>query len=399
MRVCLVSQAYPPETGGGGISTQTHAKAHGLASLGHEVHVISHSTDAERHKYWDEQVRVTRIPGFDAGLTIQTEPVRWLTYSTQVAVEVASLNAEHPLDVVDFPEYGAEGYVHSLNQVEWGHIPTVVHLHGPLVMLAHTVGWPEVDSDLYRVGTEMEGACVRKADAVFSSSACSADWCARYYGLEAGDVPIIHTGVDTELFRPLDVPKDEGPTVVFVGKLVANKGVGDLVNACTRLAGEFPGLRVRMIAGRDDAAENWLREQADGAGCAGLLEFAGFVDQAELPMHLLRAHVFAAPSHYEGGPGFVYLEAMGCGLPVVACSGSGASEAVLHGETGLLVPPGDTDALAGALRQLLADVAAREAMGRRGREHVVRHASRPKCLRRLEAFYVELTNRSHPQAR
>ncbi|HJN17285.1 MAG TPA: glycosyltransferase [Armatimonadota bacterium] len=86
---------------------------------------------------------------------------------------------------------------------------------------------------------------------------------------------------------------------------------------------------------------------------------------------------------------------MGCGLPAVACSGSGASEAVLHGETGLLIPPGDIDALAAALRQLLADPAARDAMGRRARGHVVRHASRSECLRRLEAFYAELTDRSH----
>ena len=387
MRIALVSQAYPPETGGGGISTQTHAKAHGLASLGHDVHVISHSTDAERHEYWDKQVHVTRVPGFDAHLPIHTEPVGWLTYSSQVAAAIAELHAASPLDLVDFPEYGAEGYVHLLNRTEWNRIPTVLHLHGPLVMLAHTIGWPEVDSEFYRASSHMEGTCVRLADAVLSSSRCSADWCARHYGLDADEVPVIHAGIDTESFRPLDVPKDDSPTVVFVGKLVANKGVGDLVNACARLAGEFPGLRLRMIAGNDDAAEKGLREQADRAGCPGLPEFAGFVNQAQLPMHLSRAHVFAAPSHYEGGPGFVYLEAMGCGLPVVACSGSGASEAVVDGHTGMLVPPGDVDALAGALRQLLADPAARSAMGRRGREHVVRHASRPKCLRRLEAFY------------
>ena len=99
---------------------------------------------------------------------------------------------------MDFPEYGAEGYVHLLNQTEWNHIPTVIHLHGPLVMLAHTIGWPDLDSEFYRVGTEMEHTCLRLADAVFTSSRTSAEWCARQYGLDVAHVPVIHTGVDVD---------------------------------------------------------------------------------------------------------------------------------------------------------------------------------------------------------
>ena len=91
----------------------------------------------------------------------------------------------------------------------------------------------------------------------------------------------------------------------------------------------------------------------------------------ELPEHLSRAHVFAAPSLYEGGPGFVYLEAMACGLPVIACAGSGAAEVVFPGENGLLVPPGDVDALADALRQLLGDAIGRAEMGERARRYVL----------------------------
>src|SRR5262245_2104201 len=157
MRIALVSQEYPPETARGGIGTQAYAKAHGLASRGHEAHVVSHSTDMARHEYKDGAVFVTRIPGGEARLAIHTEPARWLAYSVEVAAAVAGLHARAPLDVVEFPEWGGEGYVHLLNRAEWHHVPTVVHLHGPLVMFAHTVGWPSLDSELYRVGTAMEG--------------------------------------------------------------------------------------------------------------------------------------------------------------------------------------------------------------------------------------------------
>jgi glycosyltransferase involved in cell wall biosynthesis len=387
MRIALVSQAYPPVTGGG-ISTQTYAKAHGLAALGHVVHVISHSADTDRHELWDGPVHVLRIPGLDDRLTIGTEPVRWLTHSVEVAVAVADLHMLTGLDLVDFPEYGAEGYVHLLNQTEWNYVPTVIHLHGPLVMLAHTIGWPDLDSEFYRVGTEMERTCLRLADAVFTSSRTSAEWCARQYGLDAARTPIVHTGVDTDLFRPGKGPKARRLTVIFVGKIVQNKGVDDLVEAACRVAADFPDLHVRMLGPCDDKLVTALRAKADACGHPDLLEFVGFVSRTDLPAHLSRAHIFAAPSHYEGGPGFVYLEAMACGLPVIACAGSGAAEVVFPGVNGLLVPSGDVDALATGLRQLLGDATGRAEMGDRARRYVLEEADSRVCLQRLESLYA-----------
>jgi glycogen synthase len=395
MRVALVSQEYPPETAHGGIGSQTYLKAHGLASVGHDVHVVSHSTDGRQREYVDGGVTVTRIPGGDQRLPIYTEPARWLTYSAEVAATVAQLHARAPLDIVDFPEWGAEGYVHLINRTEWNHIPTVVHLHGPLVMFAHAIGWPEIDSEFYRVGTAMESTCLRLADAVFSSSHCSADWCVRNYGLRRDPISILHTGVDLDLFQPPDVPKNSRPTIIFVGKIVRNKGVELLLDAACRLATECEGLQLRMLGRGDLSLLEELRATALARGLPELLDLPGFVDRQELPLHLSRAHVFAAPSIYEGGPGFVYLEAMACGLPVVGCSGSGASEAITPEETGLLVAPGDLGALVGALRRLLSDPAECQAMGQRALRHVQSNANSKSCLRQLEMFYSAVSSGQH----
>jgi glycosyltransferase involved in cell wall biosynthesis len=389
VRIALVSQEYPPDTAHGGIGSQTHLKAHGLAALGHEVHVVSHSTDGTRREYRDGAVRVLRIPGADARLPIHTDPVRWLSYSVEVAAAVAELHAGAPLEVIDFPEWASEGYVHLLNRTQWNHIPTVIHLHGPLVMFAHTMGWPEEDSEFYRVGTAMEGTCVRLADVVFSSSRCSAEWCARHYGLDAAKVPVLHTGVDTNRFRPGAGDKAARPTIAFVGKVAKNKGADVLVEAACRLARTFAGLRLELLGRGDPEFVAELMRRAEAAGFPDLLDLPGFVHREALPARLTRAHVFAAPSVYEGGPGFVYLEAMACGLPVVACSGSGASEVVRQGENGLLVPPGDVQSLAAALGELLADPDARETMGRRARGYVEAEADSVACLRRLERFYAD----------
>jgi glycosyltransferase involved in cell wall biosynthesis len=398
MRIALVAQEYPPETARGGIGTQTFLKAHGLAALGHEVHVVSRAVKGPRRDDADGRVRVTRVPAAADAALLHTEIADWIAYSTAVAAVVAELNAAKPFDLVEFPEWACEGWFHLVNRTEWNRVRTAIHLHGPLVMFAHTMGWPALDSEFFRTGTAMEGACLRLADAVFSSSRCSADWCAKHYGLDADRIPIWHSGVDVELFSPRDTPKAARPTIVFAGKLARNKGVHLLVEAACALAREFPGLHLSLLGRGEPGIVAELQALAKAAGCADLLDMPGFVDRAQLPEHLSRAHIFAAPSEYEGGPGFVYLEAMACGLPVIACAGSGAAEAVRHGETGLLVPPRNPTALALALRRLLGDAAQRERLGAQARRFALAEADSRQCVRKLEALYRDIIAGTGPFA-
>ena len=388
MRIALVSQAFPPETAHGGIATQTHAKAHGLAALGHQVYVISHSVDGARHAYRQGEVQVTRIPGFDAQLPLHTEPARWVAWSALVAAEVAALHARVRLDLVDFPDWGAEGYVHLLNRTPWNALCTVVHLHGPAVMLAHAIGWPEPDSTFFRTSLHMEHSCLRLADAIVSSSHCSLAWCVEHHGVDAARVPVLHAGVDTRHFRPGWAPKPACPTVVFSGRIAASKGVDTLIAAACEVARDVPDLQVRLVGRADPAFALALQRSAARAQLPELIEFTGHVERTELPRQLGAAHVYAAPSRFEGGPGFVYLEAMACGLPVVACSGSGAAEVVAEERGGLLVAPGDVAGLAAALRMLLLDEERRERMGALARAWVVAEADTRVCIARFERFYA-----------
>ena len=96
-----------------------------------------------------------------------------------------------------------------------------------------------------------------------------------------------------------------------------------------------------------------MRQRAADAGYPELIDYLGPLPRDQLAEHLAAAHVFAGPSRYEGGPGMVYLEAMACGLPVIACAGSGASEVVQAGMTGLLVTPEDVVDLTNKLETLM----------------------------------------------
>lgn len=391
MHIVLVSQEFPPDKHGG-IGSQTKAKAHALVARGHAATVITQNGRDERSELNDEGVRVIRVPGFDKRLPLYTQPAQWLMHSVRVAEELADLHTRFSVDLIDFAEWAAEGYAFFINRTPYNYVPAVVQLHGPLVMFSHTMNWPEPNSDFYRIGTHMEGTCIHLADAVYSSSRCSIEWCARYYGLVEIDVPVIHTGVDTDRFQANDAKREKRPTIVFVGKLVENKGVLDLAVAASRLIAEFPDLQVWMFGNGEPSIIERLNNVRSRFPDADFLQLKGFAQREMLPEILARAHIFAAPSIYEGGPGFVYLEAMSAGLPVIACSGSGAAEVVTHEQTGMLVSPGDVDELTTHLQALLADAPLREQMGRRARDWVMAEAESDKCLERLVGFYQSVVN-------
>jgi glycogen(starch) synthase len=256
-------------------------------------------------------------------------------------------------------------------------------------MLTAELGWPAPGSDFALAARQLEERCLRTADAIYSSSACSADWVAREYGLDRASIPVMHTGVDTRQFAPRKIERDPRPTIVFAGKVTWNKGVMPLLEAALKIAPNFEGLRLRMLGRGDEKVMTALRQRAAAEKREKLLELLGFVDRETLAAELCHADIFAAPSRYEGGPGFVYLEAMACGLPVIACQNSGAAEVVVPGENGALVPPDDVDALANALRQLLAD---RVSMGNRARGYVVRNFDTNDCVKRIETFFSHVAS-------
>jgi glycogen(starch) synthase len=393
MRIALVSREYPPETAKGGLATQTALKARALASFGHQVHVISEALDGEPRSCSTNGVQVTRIAGYHHRLVMWSPVVEWMTYSAHVAVALQELGRPVPFDIVEFPEWGCEGLVPLLNRDGTRGSAMIIQLHAPLVMLAHTLNWPPIDSEFYRVGTALEAATLRLADAVYSSSACSTDWCARHYGLRRDDVPTLHAGVDTNLFAPRAEGRAACPTIAYAGRLVWNKGVDMVVEAACRLVTEHPVLQLVLCGAGDAAMVDAIRSRAAAAGFADAIEITGQLGHEALARCLARAHAFAAPSIYEPGPGLACLEAMACGLPVVASDGSGFAEVVSHGETGFLVPPRDVDALTEALGRLLAKPADAEAMGRRARAWVIANADTQRSVRRIETFYERAVQR------
>ena len=191
-------------------------------------------------------------------------------------------------------------------------------------------------------------------------------------------------GVDLERFRPLsddEVAKARatwglppaGPLVVSISRLVPRKGMDVLISAAAALAPSFPGLTVAVAGNGRDLGR--LRGLVAATGAP--VRFLGRVDDDDLPRLYGAADVFAMACRNrwlgleQEGFGIVFLEAAAAGVAQVAGRSGGADEAVIDGETGLVVAePGDPGAVAHALRALLDDRERRERMGRAARLRV-----------------------------
>jgi glycosyltransferase involved in cell wall biosynthesis len=179
---------------------------------------------------------------------------------------------------------------------------------------------------------------------------------------------IVPCGVDTDRFGP-DGPAEErrGPRLVCVGRLVERKGVDDVVRALVHL----PGVELVIAGGPDrgrlarDPEARRLDELARELGVADRVDLRGGLPRQAIPPLMRSADAIVCAPWYEPF-GIVPLEAMACGVPVVATAVGGMIDTVVDGETGVHVQPRRPDQLARALATLIADPARRRALGANG---------------------------------
>jgi len=183
---------------------------------------------------------------------------------------------------------------------------------------------------------------------------------------------------------PGDTRVDFGPhAVVIVGRMSHSeryKGHDQLILAWPRVLAEVPDATLVMV-GRGDDVER-LHAKAAAVGVARSVHFTGFLPDAALRAVLRHAAVFAMPSRGEGF-GLVYLQAMRCGVPCLGSRDDAAADVIVDGETGLLVPQQDPEAIAGALARLLTDEAMRRRLGEAARRRFESTFTYPRFRARL----------------
>jgi len=204
----------------------------------------------------------------------------------------------------------------------------------------------------------------------------------------------VYNGIDTERFTPRE-PSSEvaqsigielgSPVVGMVGNLHPWKGFNVFVRAAAAVKASRPHARFLIVG--DGSQRAPLQQMARELNVESELAFAGA--RSDIPEMLALMSVFVLSSPAEGLPNAV-LEAMACGLPVVASNVGGVPETITNGETGFLVSPGDAAGFAEKILQLLNDPMHAKQMGEAGRRKVVEQFSCERLVKNMQALYDEI---------
>lgn len=202
---------------------------------------------------------------------------------------------------------------------------------------------------------------------------------------------IIPMGVDSGLFVPARKKSGDGTRILYVGRLIKEKGVSVLLEAVAHLPDPLRSSIFLDIVG-DGPDLKVLQQQARMLGIESRVSFAGSVPNEELPKIYQAASLFIGASDSEG-QGVVYLEAMACGVPVIATNVGGVGEIIEHGVNGYLVAPRDPEAIAKAIVELLENDSRRLQLSDKARQQVVQHYSWESVAKRFADSYREVLAR------
>lgn len=376
MRILIPTVDYPPIEGG--ISTVARETAHALAGLGHEVTVVAPFFPDMAAFDAAEPARVVRFRGYRAG---------WLRLGPFLA-RAWPLVREADLILAINVAYG--GVLARLARL-WRGTPYVVFAYAyEFLRFRHT----PVVASLYR-------SIYHRARVTVAISRFTRDNLCRF-GVADGNIATILPGAREPVTYSAEVLAalrarlgiEDGRIILSVGRFVPRKGHAHLVRAMGPILEACPNTHL-VLVGRGPCLDDCITA-ARAMGIEGFVHFPGCLPDAEVAALYQMCDVFALPTGEEGpgqveGFGLVFVEAGAYGKPVVAGRSGGVAEAVLDGETGLLTPPGDPDALARGVIRLLQDRALAQRLGAAGRARYETELNWPAFARRvLEAAGLQL---------
>ncbi len=358
MRLLVLTQDFPPRVGG--IETYSWELARRWAREVEHLVVLAPSHP--------ESARIDRAAPFTVVRTRVPDDL----LSLAGGLPASAVVARHRIDTAFLAQWQPGGGVLALRRA--GALRRVgIAAHGREILLRPFGGVAQAAMDALR------RKVLAGADALIPVSRYTAGLIRRQ-GVEHPRVFVVGNGTDPERFSPGDGGEfrrrhglGEGPLVVTIGRLVPRKGIDDVLRALPSVVARAPGTIYAVIGGGPDQGR--LEGLARSLGVAERVRFLGKVSDAEVVEGFRAADVFVTASRDDEpdveGFGLVFLEAGACGRPVVGTRAGGIPDAIVDGETGLLVPQGDPAALGAALGRVLTDAELAGRLGAAGRQRVL----------------------------
>jgi glycosyltransferase involved in cell wall biosynthesis len=388
LRIALLAYRGKPHVGGQGVYVRHLSKA--LVDLGHHVEVLG----GQPYPHLDPRIPLVELPSLD--IYNDHFPMRmpgiWELKTWQDYVEVASFSAGQ------FPEplaFSLRAWSHlrkrtrefdlvhdnqslgyGLLGIERAGLPVLATIHHPITVdrrleIEHASGWYlRLTLRRWYSFTKMQTRVAARLRRVVTVSESSFHDIVADHEVDPDRMAVVPVGVDVDLFRPLpDVAPVPGRLITTASADVTMKGLRYLLEGLAKVRTERDDAHLVVIGRRKPGGQ--ADKTITRLGLEDSVEFVtGVPDQRIIELYA-EAELAVVPSLYEGFS-LPAIEAMACGTPLVATSGGALPEVVgPDGQTALVVPPGDSEALAAKLRWALGQPGLRRTVGAAGRQRVV----------------------------
>lgn len=391
MRILHMTTEFPPVVFGG-LGTAVGGLVHALARAGDELGVLLVGGGAAAAGYGKPATGATDRPA-----SVDPDVIFFQIPWTGCVEEAVRIARDWRADLV-----------HLHTAWIWPFAEPVLESGIPVVYTAHSVDRAE-----YELGREPghilehaddQGRAIAGADRLIALTRDEADLLVHYYP-ESGDrIRIVGNGIDDseEACRAARRKRSEEPLLVlYTGRLVERKGIRDLLAAIPAVLEQVPDTRLVLAGGpagwnAADLPRQWLPSEC--LPFADRIHFTGWLSTQEVDEWYRRADIQVIPSRYEPF-GMVVLEGMLHGLPIIATSVGGPAAILEDGRTGLLIPPFNPEALAGALLRLLESPELRRRLGAEAAAEVRAMWLWTQVAEKMRAVYLETLARVAGSAR
>jgi len=353
----MITREFPPEPGG--ISYYVYNLSKKLTEKGHKVTVITRGSIANSlMEETIDNVRVIHAPFFPVyplHLWIHGIFVNRLVKLLESEFDIVHLHSPIvPVIKTSLPKITT---VHTPMKIDAEH-HEIIDFYSLAERLQCSVFYPPEESKLFKASKSLTAVSFSVANEL------------KTYGLDPKKITVLGNGVDERTFTPLYSRKSNEQYVLFTGVLRARKGLSDLLECAEYVCALYPGVRF-IICGTGPFYGNLDREVQRRRMNENFI-LLGHVKRDRLIWLYQNATVHCVPSHYEGLP-TVLLEAMSCGIPVVATDVGGNKEAITTGVNGFLVPPKAPKVMGKTILRLLKDAELRTRVGKAARRTIEEH--------------------------
>jgi len=389
MNICYICRNILRDRGG--IETYTLELARALGSEGHMVHIIAQNKGGLLPECTAKGITIHLIdfaehpfPGY--WMMDRFIPIDDLRFSMAAAKKIRDLTDSLKIDIVEATDYFRTGFWYALDRKT----PFLLRLHGWFFNRQDGRINPLGSLSLReRLLWQMQQMTIKRVDVISVVSSDFANFASEIWKINNEKFRIILNAVDVLKFSSDDsFTKDM--SVLFVGRLIKNKGILTLADAIPKILDYCPQAKF-VFAGKDMFLKEvgcMAREYISKKAPAAQIVFLGEVTPDELVAYYRKSSVAVFPSFYESS-GLACLEAMACRCAIVASDVGGIKDMITHEKQGLLVPPGKPQELGGAVVRFFQDAALRESCAENAVQKVIKEFNYDNLVKNTLAVYEE----------